>query len=115
MDLRPQKTSTLRLTRYEVLHLRDLFSILLPTEARQTVSQALAAVEDRSMVEARLWQKVLAACREVGLPVGDEAPDFVAAAASSPPVGVFRLATDPTPAPDAPGRAKALFEGGEQE
>lgn len=107
MDTRPQKTSSLRLTRYEVLHLRDLFSILLPTEARQTVSQALAAVEDRSMVEARLWQKVLTACREVALPVGDDAPDFVATATSSPPVGVFRLATDPTP--DVKTSSKSAF------
>ncbi len=114
MDPHPQKTSTLRLTRYEVLHLRDLFSILLPTEARQTASQALAAVEERPMVEARLWQKVLAACVELGLPVGDEAPDFVAAATSAPPVGVFRLATEPAQ-DKAPVVTKSPFEGEEQD
>lgn len=116
MDPRPQKTSTLRLTPYEVLHLRDLFSILLPTEARQTASQALAATEDRPMVEARLWQKVLAACAEVGIPTGDDAPDFVAAASSSPPVGIFRLATEPGPsAPKGANDTKSPFEGDDQD
>jgi hypothetical protein len=91
----PRTTYTLTLTRFEVLHLRDLFSIALPTDVKQTVSQGLAAVEDREIVEAKLWRKVAALCANAGVPTDDAAPDFVCAASQAPPVGVFRLAHDP--------------------
>lgn len=89
------KTFSLRLTRFEVLHLRDLFSVMLPPALNQTLSAALAVAEERPMVEAKLWQKVKAACEEAQLPLDDDAPDFVAAAVSTPQIGVFRLAHDP--------------------
>ena len=89
------KTFSLRLTRFELLHLRDLFSVLLPPDLERTLSQALAAAEERPMVEAKLWQKVSEACLSAGLPTGDDAPDFVASAVSTPQIGVFRLAVDP--------------------
>jgi len=93
--VRTKKTFPLRLTRFELLHLRDLFSVLLASDASQTVSQALAAVEDRRLVEARLWQKLVGSCREADLPVDEDAPDFVVAASQAPPVGVFKLAEEP--------------------
>lgn len=89
------KTFPLHLTVFELTHLRDLFSITLPPTLDRTVSQALAASEDRLMVEAKLWQKVAAACRESKIPMDDDAPDFICAASSAPPVGVFRLAQEP--------------------
>jgi hypothetical protein len=92
---RKRKTFTLRLSKFELIHLRDLFSVILATETKQTVSQALAQVEERSLIESRLWQRVVKACKEAGIPLDDDAPDFVVAAAASPPVGVFRLATAP--------------------
>lgn len=93
--VRRKKTFPVRLTRFELLHLRDLFSVLLASDTSQTVSQALAAVEDRRLVEARLWQKLASTCREADLPTDDEAPDFVVAASQAPPVGVFKLAEEP--------------------
>ena len=110
--VRRKKTFPVRLTRFELLHLRDLFSVLLASETNQTVSQALAAVEDRRLVEARLWQKLAAAVAEAGLPTDDDAPDFVVAASQSPPVGVFKLAEEPA-GPPSNEEAKSAFEEGE--
>lgn len=59
------------------------------------MSQALAVAEDREIVEAKLWQKVISTSRGAGIPLDDEAPDFICAASAAPPVGVFRLAQDP--------------------
>ena len=113
--VRRKKTFPVRLTRFELLHLRDLFSILLPTETSQTVSQALAGLEDRRLVEARLWQKLAVACQQAELPTDDDAPDFVVAASQAPPVGVFRLAEEPAGAPeeDEKDAASAFGEEGE--
>lgn len=92
---RKQKTYPLKLTMFELVHLRDLFGVLLPLDLKQTVSQALATSENRVMVEAKLWQKIAASCTNAGVPMDDDAPDFICAAASAPPVGIFRLAQEP--------------------
>lgn len=68
---------------------------MLPPELKQTVSQALAASENRPLIEACLWQKVVSVCVEAGVPRGSDAPDFICAASAAPPVAVFRLAQDP--------------------
>jgi hypothetical protein len=94
-EIKRRKTFTVRLTKFELLHLRDLFSVMLPTEMRETLSQRLALSQDRSLVEARLWQKLARACAEAELPMDDDAPDFVVAASGAPPVGVFELAHEP--------------------
>lgn len=94
--LRKRKTFPLRLTKLELLHLRDLFSILLANKAEKTISQALAESEGRTLVEAKLWQRVVEVCKEAGLPMDEDAPDFICAAIlSPPPVGVFRVAAEP--------------------
>ena len=90
-----RKTFSLKLTKFEVLHLRDLFSVLLPPDAKQTLSQALAFLEERQLVEAVLWSKIHDVCVEAGLPVGDSAPDYVVAPASPPPISVFQLSSEP--------------------
>lgn len=92
---KPRKTFTLRLTRLELTHLRDLFSVMLPPDLKATLSQELATSQDRSLIEARLWQKVTATCREAEVPLDDDAPDFVVAASSAPAIGVFEIAADP--------------------
>lgn len=100
--IRTRKTFPLRLSKFELLHLRDLFGVYLSTEAKQTVSQALAAAEERTVIEARLWQRIAAACHEAGLPMDEEAPDFICAAmVSPPPVGVFRVAQEPNETEEA--------------
>ena len=90
-----RQTFTLNLSKFELLHLRDLFNVNLPPDAQKTVSQALAQQQERPMVEAFLWKKVAAACEEAGLPVGDEAPDFIVAPNQAPSMSVFVLAHDP--------------------
>ena len=95
-SFRKRKTYQVRLTKFELAHLRDLMSVLLSPKVEQTVSQALAEAEERSLVEARLWQRIAAACKEARLPMDEEAPDFVCAAVvSTPTVGVFRIAQEP--------------------
>lgn len=113
-----RKTIPLQLTVFELTHLRDLFSVALPPTLAQTISQALAALEDRSMVEAKLWQKVAAACRDADIPMDDDASDFICAASAGPPVGVFKLAQEPNEgeeeSEDGDDEEGSLF-GGSQE
>jgi hypothetical protein len=95
---RKRKTFSLKLTRFELIHLRDLLSIKMAPDLEQTISQALAAVEERPVIEAHLWRQVIAACKEAKLPLGDSAPDFVCAAepvVARPPVGIYRIAEEP--------------------
>ena len=113
-EIAQRKTAMLRLTRYELLHLRDLFAVLLPPEMKDTLSQRLALTLDRTLVEARLWQKLARACDEMGLPTGDAAPDFVVAAATAPAIGVFELAHDPVETQQAEAPPD-LFEAAAQE
>ena len=89
-----RKTYDLRLTKYELLHLRDLFSISLPP-GDKTLSQTLAEVESRPMIESSLWNKVVNACSDAGLPLGDTAPDYVVASIGTPTLGVFQVASEP--------------------
>jgi hypothetical protein len=93
--LRRRKTAQLRLTKFELVHLRDLMSVLTPPAADTTISQHLASLEERSLVESVLWKKISQACQEMDIPMGDDAPDFIVAPASPPPIGVFRLAEEP--------------------
>lgn len=86
---------SLQLTRYQLLHLRDIMSVMLPSEMRETISQALAKVGNRSMVEAVLWNKVAKLCVEAGVPVGEEVPDFIVSISAPPTLGVFELMADP--------------------
>lgn len=90
-----RKTFDVRLTKFELLHLRDLMSILTPPEAQKTVSQHLAEAENRVMVEALLWKKISTTCETAGIPLGDDAPDFIVAPVASPAISVFRMASEP--------------------
>ena len=93
--LKKRKTHDLRLTKFELLHLRDLFSVVLPPEGRKTVSQSLAELENRILIESFLWNKIATACETAGVPLDDDAPDYVLAPAGPPPISVFHLATEP--------------------
>ena len=86
----------LKLTKFEAIHLRDLFGVTLAVDMKTTVSQALANAADRPMVEAKLWQKIAKVCKSAGISMNEEAPDFVVAASAPPPVGVFQLANEPS-------------------
>lgn len=88
------QTLQLNLTSAELEHVRDLFSVKLPLDMRVTVSQSLAAATGHEMFEAVLWNKVSQLCTLARLPLNDSAPDFVVAALSAPPMGVFEMKTD---------------------
>ena len=94
-EIKRRKTFELRLTRFELLHLRDLCSVILSPEGNKTLSQCLAEIEDRPMVEKFLWNKLSNVCQIANLPVDDDAPDYVIAPVSPPGLGVFQLASDP--------------------
>ncbi len=94
-ELKKRKTHDLRLTKFELVHLRDLFSVMMPPELKETLSQRLAVSQNRPMVEAKLWQKIARSCRQADIPMDDDAPDFIVSAAAPPPIGVFELLGDP--------------------
>jgi hypothetical protein len=94
-----RKTYDLQLTQFELLHLRDLMSICLPPDDR-TVSQALATLEDRSLIESYLWRKLIDICKVAELPIDIEAPDYVIAPTGMAPLGVFQLAQEPAQVED---------------
>lgn len=85
------KTWDVKLTYDELVHLRDLFSICLPPDLGETVSQNLAASENRSFVETKLWLKIGKACADSGVSLAENAPDFVVAPTAPPPMGIFRI------------------------
>lgn len=92
--IKKRKTYDLRLTRTELAHLRDLFSVVLPPDTKKTMSQHLAELEDRLYVEDKLWTKISDLLSEAKLPNGDEAPDYIVAPIAPPPMGVFPLSVD---------------------
>jgi hypothetical protein len=94
--IKKRKTHELRLTRLELVHIRDLLSVVLPPDTKKTMSQILAELEDRTYVEEKLWDKVTEACKGAGLPTGDEAPDYIVAPTAPPPMSVFHLSDDGT-------------------
>lgn len=85
------KTSALNLTLEELIHLRDLFNVRFPstTMGGLTVSQSLAKIEDREIIETRLWDKLTKLLVPSGIPIGDDAPDHVIAMTAPPELGVF--------------------------
>ena len=89
-----QKTYDLTLTKFELLHVRDLLSVLLPPNGEQTLSQALADLEGRKLIESLLWNKVTTLCDAAGLPVDNEAPDYIIAPVTTPALGIFHVNHD---------------------
>lgn len=93
---KPKKTFSLKLSKSELTHLRDLFSVLLPADMKATVSQALAANQGKHLLESKLWNKVVQLCNEAQIPMGDEAPDFIVSISSPPSLNVFELMSEAT-------------------
>jgi len=91
---KPKKTFTLKLSKSELTHLRDLFGILLPVEMKSTVSQTLAAGQGKHLLESKLWNKISQLCNEAKIPLGDEAPDFIVSINSPPSLGVFEMVSE---------------------
>jgi len=93
-DLKPKKNFSLRLSKQELVHLRDLFGVLLPTDMRSTISQSLASSQERPLVESKLWGKIISLCNEAEIPMGDDAPDFVVTISGPPQLGVFEMISE---------------------
>lgn len=89
-----QKTFDLTMTKHELLHLRDLMSLMLPPNGEKTVSQVLAELENRNLIESLLWDKVTKLCSNANLPLNNEAPDYIVAPIGPPPMGIFHVNHD---------------------
>lgn len=100
--VRRQKVYDLSLTKLELLHVRDLMSMLLPPNGEKTISQSLAELENRGLIETRLWGKVSSLCQEASLPLNDEAPDYIVAPNAPPPMSVFHINSDVSETSAAP-------------
>ncbi len=96
IQIKKRKTHELHFTKFELLHLRDMLGVVLPPNTNKTLSQHLAELENRVLIESALWNKISSACSEAGLPVGDQAPDYIVAPISSPAMGIFQLASEPS-------------------
>jgi hypothetical protein len=81
------KSLSISFTQAELVHLRDLFSVIASFDDAMTLSQSLAMVEDRQAVESSLWKKLTAACVLAKIPLGDDVQDHIIAAVS---MGIFR-------------------------
>lgn len=85
------KTFELVLTAEELIHVRDVMSVILPPDGSTRLSESLAAVEKRQMTESKLWGKVVNLCIEAEVPVGDSAPDFFVGMSGPLVLGCFQL------------------------
>lgn len=92
--LASNKTWELRLTRTELEHMRDLFSIRLPVDMQTTVSQSLSVATGKPTIEAILWQQITKACAAADVPLDRDAPDFVVGLLAAPPMSVFQVAAE---------------------
>jgi hypothetical protein len=84
----------LTLTRSELLHIRDLMSVIIPSHEGLTVSEALAEAEGRTLIDVALWEKVSCACGIADLALEGDAPDYVISPTSIPMMGIFRVQDD---------------------
>jgi hypothetical protein len=91
--MRRNRHMTLRITPAELVHLRDVLSMTYP-DMSKTLSQDLARQTNSEDIEASLWGKVERLLQEIGLPTGDDAPDYVVTAAAPPVLGIYRVQHD---------------------
>lgn len=84
----------LELTRQQLVHLRDLFGVLLNFDSTETLSESLAAAMGTSLQERKLWHKVVDACGVASIPMGDGAPDFALIMSRPPQLTVTLVGED---------------------
>lgn len=101
------------MTKAELQFVRDLFGILLPPDGQKTVSESLAEMTGRKILEKRLWQKVYNACVESKVAVGDTVPDYIVVTTSQPEMAIGMLqhgADDEDGSGEAEAGLSKLFE-----
>jgi len=86
-----QKLYSLKFSLPELVHLRDLFSVLLPPSFDQTVSQRLATSTATQAFETKLWKKIHRVCSDANIPTDDSAPDYIVMTAAQPELDIFPL------------------------
>ncbi len=91
ISIKRVKTHSLELTMHELVHLRDLMSIMLPPYGDRTVSAALADTNGRSCSDGALWNKLTELCKSAGIPTGPSAPDYVISVIEAPVMGVVSI------------------------
>lgn len=95
-EYKKRKTFDLRLTKMDLVHLRDLFGISLPNDMSRTVSASLAEATGRIASESLLWNKISSLCETAEIPLGEESPDYIVAPVGSPMLSVFQVSSEPT-------------------
>ena len=95
--IKKMKVFELKVTKLELIHLRDMMSVLFSSPTEKTISQVLAESEDRAFEENSLWKKIAAACLEANLPINDEAPDYAVMPIGPAPMGIFMLGQEDAP------------------
>ena len=89
------ETWSLSLTQEEIIHIRNLLSILLPPTGEISLSESLLECNDMSGdVDSSLWQKIWNLCVESGVAIGDEAPDFLVGPTDPTPLAVYKVHLD---------------------
>ena len=84
-------TYSLKVTKLELVHLRDLFNIKLPPNLETTISESLAELQSRKLIEEKLWKKISKLLVELDLPLEDNAPDFTLVPSGLAPVIVAQV------------------------
>lgn len=84
----------LTLTRDELIHLRDLMSVVLPPNGDKTVSSALSSLTKNQVKEGILWNKIIDLCVKNKIEIGSDAPDFYLDFAVPPSIGVFASSSE---------------------
>ena len=82
-----RKTSTkkveeavqLSITIDELTFLRDLMSVMMPPDGQITAAKVLAQLTESEESEESLWLKIFDLCENSGVPVGENAPDYLIA------------------------------------
>jgi len=94
------KSITLKLTSNELVHVRDLFSILMPQNYVLTLSESLATQNDTEKLENKLWTKIYNLCKCNNISTDKDADDFAVMIANQPQLEIQRikLETDNEPA-----------------
>lgn len=81
----------LRITKSELIHVRDLLSVKVPNDEDMTISEMIAKSEIREEADIQLWKKIVKLCKEANVAVEDEAPDYTIGITSTPKMYVFRV------------------------
>ncbi len=98
------KSIDVSFTATELEMLRDIFGVVMPIAlpvgegekagivmGEATIAEFLAAVTNRTKLEHGLWRKIVKACLNMNVVIGEKAPTFAVSAAHVPAMHVYNL------------------------